>query len=548
MSKKKTHEEFVEEVKDTIGNDYIFLTEYKDKRSPIKLKHRCGFEFEMYPRDIYKSQTDLCPVCNPYRKQDINTVKERFRRIYGDEYSLIGDYNPKNPRMKIRHNVCKHPEGFYIWETNVRDFINDHRKCRYCSNYIDNGKIHFDDPYNITKEDVVKRLQQLNLNVTLIGEYKSKNDKLHLRCNACNYEFYVIPHAVWNFDSKRSTICPRCNHANNNSLGSRVYAGINDIKTTNPEIYNILLNKDDGLKYAKCSTVQLDFKCPDCGKIFKKLPYLVFNKFNEITCPFCKDGYSFPEKLFNQLLLSLGVKYNYQASSSIFNWCKKYRYDFYIPKENMIIEVNGSQHYVDTQWSTCKEVLENDIAKRNLALNNGIENYVVIDARESTLEYIRASVLSSELPSFFDFSKIDWEKCCKMATTSKMIEVCQLWDQEYDTYATLAEKMGITKTTVRKYLIDGAAIGLCDFDVKAYRKRISHEVGIKNSKALGKPVYCHELNTVYSSIKVAERAGFSHVQKVLNDKARTSGGYHWSRVSCLDKIILEQKNPVYIGS
>ena len=101
-------------------------------------------------------------------------------------------------------------------------------------------------------------------------------------------------------------------------------------------------------------------------------------------------------------------------TEEVFDWAKNKRYDFYVPILNCIIEAHGMQHYKDSSWSTVQFQQENDALKENLALSNGIVNYIQLDCRTSNMEYIKQSILSNgKMNELFDLMKIDWDKIDK---------------------------------------------------------------------------------------------------------------------------------------
>ena len=85
--------------------------------------------------------------------------------------------------------------------------------------------------------------------------------------------------------------------------------------------------------------------------------------------PNCGDKVSYDEKFLSSILSQLKVDFATQLSKSTFNWCDKYRYDFYIPSLNMIIETHGIQHYEENKnWTmSLEEEQENDKIKKELA-------------------------------------------------------------------------------------------------------------------------------------------------------------------------------------
>ena len=130
------------------------------------------------------------------------------------------------------------------------------------------------------------------------------------------------------------------------------------------------------------------------------------------------DGYSIPEKFLNSVLKQLNVKYKHQLTKKNFKWCNEFRYDFYIYKYKMIIETHGEQHYTKAFGdTTVEEQQENDEYKKDLALENGINKYIVIDTSVSDFNYIYNSIESS-LHNLFDFNKLDIEKLKESSSTA----------------------------------------------------------------------------------------------------------------------------------
>ena len=84
------------------------------------------------------------------------------------------------------------------------------------------------------------------------------------------------------------------------------------------------------------------------------------------------------------------------------------RYDIYIPSINCIIENHGIQHYNKgfefIGGRTLEEEQENDKYKKCVANKNGVENYIIIDCRKSTKEWVEQSVMQSYLPILLNFN------------------------------------------------------------------------------------------------------------------------------------------------
>ena len=98
------------------------------------------------------------------------------------------------------------------------------------------------------------------------------------------------------------------------------------------------------------------------------------------------DGISYPEKVGRVLfpLVDNNCKYQYSPK-----WANGKKYDFYLPKYNMIIELHGSQHYKARGFM--EDQVENDTYKRDLAKDNGITTYYEIN-NANELAWFRNSV------------------------------------------------------------------------------------------------------------------------------------------------------------
>lgn len=60
-----THEEFVDEVKELVGNEYTVLGEYSGRATPILMRHeKCGHEWRIRPGNFVRAYGDRCPECN----------------------------------------------------------------------------------------------------------------------------------------------------------------------------------------------------------------------------------------------------------------------------------------------------------------------------------------------------------------------------------------------------------------------------------------------------------------------------------------------------
>ena len=218
---------------------------------------------------------------------------------------------------------------------------------------------------------------------------------------------------------------------------------------------------DEAKKYSKGSDKEIYPVCPDCGRVKDKpMKIDTLRKNKSIGC-ICGDKISYPEKVMSHVLNIIEPNYISQLSSKNFEWCNKYRYDFYLPTYNSIIEVHGEQHYRHTGFKrTVEEEQENDRLKKELALNNGIDNYIIIDCRKSEINYIKNNILNSKLSELYDLNNIDWNKVNKLSTNNLIKEVCEYYQSNSNLLQReVANHFNICLNTFRRYLEKGKKLG-----------------------------------------------------------------------------------------
>lgn len=258
-----------------------------------------------------------------------------------------------------------------------------------------------------------------------------------------------------------------------------VAPSINSIHVLSPEMEKFLKNKDDAIKYTPKSNEQIPCICPDCGKEYIRSCF----KIHEYGVPcMCGDGFSYPEKFMFEVLRQLKVNFKpqYYLENSMF------RYDFYLIDYNIILEVNGIQHYKQ-KWE--RDEVENDAIKKEFAFSCGFndDNYIVLDCRESNLQFIKESILNSKLNCILDCSVIDFSRCAEFASNNLVMEASRLWNLNKNIQE-ISDEMLLDKHTIISYLKQGNDIGWCSYKVgdgtKLYHKR-KMENAIHSSGVVG---------------------------------------------------------------
>jgi DNA-directed RNA polymerase subunit RPC12/RpoP len=317
-----------------------------------------------------------------------------------------------------------------------------------------------------------------------------------------------------------------------------IVKGLNDIATTNPEYLKYFVDINDAYEYSRSANKEIKVKCPECG-------YMKTMTINALTntgfsCNKCSDGIPYPEKFMMNVLDQLNIQYEIQK---VFDWSKKIyhlkpkfkklsgmkKYDFYIPKLNMIIETHGEQHY-RTNFDklggrNIDEEIENDDLKMYLAYNNGIKHYIILDCRKSELEWIKNSIMNSKLNELFDLSKINWLKCHEYACNTNLIKTaCKLWNKGLGA-ADISKILKIGHSTVIKYLHKGTELNLCNYiNVNEPKIIVVYDL---NQKELGIFNSINQLSREseqYFGVKFSS----GNISQVCQGKAKTHKGFKFA--------------------
>lgn len=294
-----------------------------------------------------------------------------------------------------------------------------------------------------------------NGDVLIDGTIVTRKPFIKIRCKKCNEEFDIR----YDYFKNDISICPCCNPY------LRLPKKEKSIAYLSPDIAKTIIEDENGRKisFEDCykisnySGMKFKFKCEFCGKIgdLRSLNQIVQHGY---ACPYCRDGMSTPNKFMTELLKMLNIDF---CSEKTFDWSNRRRYDFYLPNLKTIIEMNGIQHYEESRLTNRNliEEQENDVIKKELALKNGIKNYIVIDCRYSTFDFIKENTIK-ELKNIFNLNNIDWDNVWLKCQEKIVVKTWDLYNRGFST-TEISEILNIGKTTVLRYLHKGESIGKC---------------------------------------------------------------------------------------
>lgn len=192
--KRKTHEEFVQEVYDLVGDEYTVLGEYVKAREKIQIRHNtCGDEYMVLP-NAFTSKGIRCPKCSnakggEKKRKTHEEYVQQLKESCGEEYRTLSRYKKGDEKILIEHSKCG-----YQWELTAHSFLSKPR-CPKCSGYIKK-----------THEMFVQEVADLNgAEYIVLGKYINNKAKIKIQHNVCGAIFEVVPIAFL-----RGKRCPGC--------------------------------------------------------------------------------------------------------------------------------------------------------------------------------------------------------------------------------------------------------------------------------------------------------------------------------------------------
>ena len=204
MGRKKTHTEFIEELK-IVNPEITVIDEYVNRRTKIEVKHNCGYQWKVTPNSLL--QGNSCPKCSRVKanKKKTKTTKQFIEelKIVNPEIIVIGKYVGSLTKIKIQH-TCGNK-----WEAIPKNLLKG-SSCPKCS------KIKTSKKLAKTTKQFIEELKGVNSEITVIGNYINSQTKIEVKHN-CGYQWKVTPDSLL-----QGTSCPRCNESKGEKFLSKV--------------------------------------------------------------------------------------------------------------------------------------------------------------------------------------------------------------------------------------------------------------------------------------------------------------------------------------
>ena len=405
-------------------NNHTLLSEYIDSQNKILIDFNCGHEPHWVLPNGYQRGSG-CPTCGLKKAKDIGIksveISKEIIDIDSDDNIDWSKFKPKNGASGSNYNVAKNNYIKFMkvilerGDSLVGDFVNNktstnillkcgHKKNIIPKRYINDSECKKCNNHNNLKEELVKIVNQNNH--TLLSEYIDSHTTILIDFN-CGHE----PQWVFPSNYKINEKCSKCTSERNreNTRSKNEEELLKIINQNNHKLISeyknnytkVLIDFNCGHEpcWIKPSDYKNDQECSICNKrkLFKQRKFnfvKLVSKNNHILlseyinantkvlidfncghnphwitpngykngkgCPLCKNK---GEAALYRLLLDMGYEVERQKKYEDLKDKGLLPYDFYLPKYNLLIELDGDHHREQIMY-TRKDMtdFEKDIA------------------------------------------------------------------------------------------------------------------------------------------------------------------------------------------
>lgn len=251
-------------------------------------------------------------------KSKLEKFNIKLKEKHNDKIILIGEYINGDTNVEMLCNVCGN-----IWKPKPRKIL-EGSGCPNC----------FIIKRTKTNEKFIKEVKDIcGERYTILSEYKNAIEKILLKCNICNNNWYVKPDHIINSKSN----CPICNY---------ILQSNTQKKSQEQFIKNVFEKYDN--KYIvigeyKNAKTKIEIKCNICDNNWFVKPNSLLSGSECPNCKIRKGEYLIEEYLKNKSIV-------YKKQYKFNDCCYKYSlfFDFAIFDNNKLlclVEFDGIQHF-----------------------------------------------------------------------------------------------------------------------------------------------------------------------------------------------------------
>ena len=251
---------------------------------------------------------------------------------------VIGHYVNIRTKIEVKCLVCG-----YVFSPQAGSLYMGHG-CPSCAGLITK-----------TNEQFIKEMNDTRPNITPLEPYKNSSTKIKFKCNKCGYIWEALPRTVL-LNGRGCINCAGLKKKTNEEF-------LEEMKTKQPHL-TVLEPYKNNHTPIKCH-------CSICGNDFSMIPHSLLS--SDFSCTYCTSSRGERAIMFwlNNNNFNYITEYKFQD-------CKDKNalpFDFYLPDCNTVIEFDGAQHFVPSDYfgvDAFNKTVEHDNIKNNYCSDNEI--------------------------------------------------------------------------------------------------------------------------------------------------------------------------------
>lgn len=290
-------------------NGHILLSEYKGAKTKVLIDFKCGHDPHWILPNNYKNGS-RCAKCVGKSGQSKEYL---FYIIKKNGHKLLSEYKGIREKILIDYNNGLKPCWVYP----------GHYKKNHGNRILKNSEQAKEEFYSILNSN----------NHILLSDYKNSNEKVLIDFKCGHEAHWVAP----NHYKRNGKGCPKC------ARNSKDFAKEEFIKLLEENGHTL------ESEYINATTkVLVNFNCGHEPNLTKPNNYK-----NGSRCPKCCNK---GEDALYKLLTNMFEKVEWQKSYENLKDKRLLSYDFYLPKYNLLIELDGEHHRKEMYYKSKKNI------------------------------------------------------------------------------------------------------------------------------------------------------------------------------------------------
>lgn len=374
MLKKKTHEEFMQELKSIGNNKITVLGIYNGNKTPLLVEcNKCHKQYYTQPSVLLHNSG--CRDCMPHKsKPPVKKKKseEQFLKeveVVNPNVEILSEYKGASVKVQCKCKICNN-----IWETTPSVLLAG-RGCRKCATKRNAEKI------QLTHNEFIELFSKCNNPyVKIVGKYAGTDSNIECECLICGESFYTSPYRILN--GAKHITCAKKIAAEKRKC---------DYEELRQRIHKVNPNIELLGEYINFHT-KMKFKCI-CGEIHEATPDHLLRGG---LCYKCGRHKSKGEDSVEDILQSIGVTYKKQYKPILEN--NRLAFDFALMRNGNVyalIEYDGEGHYIPIDFA----------GKGKEWANKNFETYQLRDSIKD--QYCKDNNIPLLRIPYWDYNNID---------------------------------------------------------------------------------------------------------------------------------------------